>query len=187
MRMMNDILRPLLDACVIVFLDDILIYSSSRDQHYKDVSAVFDLLQQHKLYVKMSKCEFFKQELVFLGHIVGKGSVKMCPDKLDAIRTWPEPTNIHELRSFLGACSYYRKFIKDFSKVAAVLFDLTKNESQQWTWRDEHKMTFNQLKDALIKGPVLQLPNHSKDWIMFCDASGHVLVVYWHSMMIKAI
>ena len=74
----------------------------------------------------MSKCEFFKHEVQFLGHIVGKGSVKMCPDKLDAIRTWPTPTNIHELRSFLGMCGYYRKFVKGFSEIAAPLFDLTK-------------------------------------------------------------
>src|SRR4051794_26963699 len=99
--MMNDILRPLIDTCVIVFLDDILIYSSTKEKHYEDVSSVFDLLKQHKLYVKLSKCDFFKHELEFLGHIVGKGSVKMCADKLDAIRTWPAPINIHALRSFL--------------------------------------------------------------------------------------
>ena len=119
MRMMNDILRPLIDTCVIVFLDDILIYSPTIEQHYKDVSAVFDLLKENKLYVKMSKCEFFKDELEFLGHIVGKGSVQMCPDKLHAIRTWPAPTSIHELRSFLGLAGYYRRFVKDFSMIAS--------------------------------------------------------------------
>ena len=81
MRMMNDILRPLIDTCVIVFLDDILIYSPTREQHYKDVSAACNLLQQNKLYVKMSKCEFFRHEVQFLGHIVVRGSVKMCPEQ----------------------------------------------------------------------------------------------------------
>src|ERR1700730_13569835 len=172
MRMMNDILRPLIDTCVIVFLDDILIYSATLDQHYKDVSSVFDLLKQNKLYVKMSKCEFFKHEVQFLGHIVGKGSVKMCPDKLDAIRTWPAPTNVHELRSFLGMCGYYRKFVKGFSDIAAPLFDLTKDDQREYAWREIHQQSFEQLRDALLTGPVLKLPDHKKDWIMYCDASG---------------
>src|SRR3984893_11168365 len=171
-RMMNDILRPLIDACVIVFLDDILIYSPTIEQHYKDVSAVFDLLKGNKLYVKMGKCEFFKDELEFLGHIVGKGSVKMCPDKLDAIRIWPVPTNVHELRSFLGMCGYYRKFVKGFSDIAAPLFDLTKNDQLDYIWKEEHQQSFEQLRDALLTGPVLKLPDHKKDWIMYCDASG---------------
>jgi hypothetical protein len=172
MRMMHDILRPLIDTCVIVFLDDILIYSPAMEQHYKDVSAVFDLLKQHKLYVKMSKCEFFKHELEFLGHIVGKGSVKMCPDKLDAIRTWPVPTNIHDLRSFLGMCGYYRKFVKGFSDIATPLFDLTKKDQRHYNWQDVHQYSFEQLREALLTGPVLQLPDHNKDWIMYCDACG---------------
>jgi hypothetical protein len=172
MRMMNDILRPLMDTCVIVFLDDILIYSSTIEQHYKDVSSVFDLWQENKLYVKMSKCEFFRHEVQFLGHIVGKGYVKMCPDKLDAIHTWPAPKNVHELKSFLGMCGYYRKFVKGFSEIAAPLFDLTKADQREYAWREIHQQSFEQLRNALLNGPVLKLPDHNKDWIMYCDASG---------------
>ena len=146
-----------------MFLDDILIYSATRQQHYTDVAAVFNLLQQHKLYVKMSKCEFFKHEVEFLGHIVGKGSVKMCPDKLNAIRTWLVPTNIHELRSFLGMCGYYRKFVKGFSEIASPLFDLTKGDQRCYEWKDMHQHAFEQLRDALLNGPVLKLPDHNKD------------------------
>ena len=174
MRMMNDILRPFLDVCVIVFIDDILIYSETEEQHHLDVCRVFDLLRQHKLYVKLSKCEFFKHEVEFLGHIVGNGQIKMCPSKVDAILQWPTPTTVTDIRSFLGLCNYYRKFIRGFSTIASSLTDITKNDTT-FTWSSKQQVSFDQLKHAITSAPVLQLPNQSFPWILHTDASGYAV------------
>jgi len=122
--LLADIKRPLLDKCVIVFIDDILVYSETEEQQYKDVSAVFNILRQQKLYIKMCKCEFFKAELEFLGHIVGNGVIKMSKDKVDTILKWPPLKSVADVRCFLGLCNYYRKFIQEFSQLAAPLTDL---------------------------------------------------------------
>ena len=174
MRMMNDILRPLLDVCVIVFIDDILIYSETENQHHNDVCKVFDLLRQHQLYVKLSKCEFFKHEVEFLGHIVGNGQIKMCPSKVDAILQWPIPSSITDIRSFLGLCNYYRKFIQGFSTIASPLIELTKNDIP-FVWSSKQQVAFDQLKHAITSAPVLQLPNQSYPWILYTDASGYAV------------
>ena len=116
MAMMNNILRSELDKCVIVYLDDILIYSGTQEQHIKDVCHVFDILKQHELYVKLSKCEFGKTQVEFLGHVVGGGNISMAPDKVRVVQDWPTPKSPHELRQFLGMCNYYRKFIKNYSE-----------------------------------------------------------------------
>src|SRR6202171_51855 len=174
MRMMNDILRPFLDVCVIVFIDDILIYSETEEQHHLDVCRVFDLLRQHKLYVKLSKCEFFKHEVEFLGHVVGNGQIKMCPSKVDAILQWPTPTTVTDIRSFLGLCNYYRKFIRGFSTIASSLTDITKNDTT-FTWSSKQQVSFDQLKHAITSAPVLQLPNQSFPWILHTDASGYAV------------
>ena len=102
MKLMNEVLRPLLDKCVIVFIDDILVYSETEEQHYKDVSAVFDILRQQKLYIKLSKCEFFKAELEFLGHVVGNGVIKMSKDNVDTILKWPPLKSVADVRPFWG-------------------------------------------------------------------------------------
>jgi hypothetical protein len=172
MKLMNEVLRPLLDKCVIVFIDDILIYSSSEEQHYRDVSAVFNVLRQHKLYIKLSKCSFFKAEVEFLGHIVGHSTIKMSKDKLDTIMTWPSPKSVTEVRSFLGLCNYYRKFIQGFSQVAAPLTDLLK-DGREIVWSKAEQVAFDRLKRAMSTAPVLKLPDHSKPWLLFTDASGY--------------
>ena len=172
MQMMNDVLQPLVDKCVIVFLDDILIYSATEEQHYQDVSAVFTLLRQHQLRVKMSKCDFFKPEVEFLGHIVGDGSVKMCPSKIAAIVEWPTPRSTHDVRSFLGLCGYYRKFVQAFSKIATPLYALTKADTP-FSWPTEADQAFASLKTAMTSAPVLALPDHDRSWIMYTDASNY--------------
>ena len=172
MQMMNDLLRPLLDSCVAVFIDDVIIWSTTEQQHYKDVTAVFDILQQNQLAVKMSKCDFFKEEVTFLGHVVGRGSVRMCPDKLAAIVEWPTPHTTTDVRAFLGLCGYYRKFVKGFSSIAKPLYELTSGDAViQWTPAAEQ--SFTDLKHALTTAPVLALPDHEKPWSMFTDASGY--------------
>jgi hypothetical protein len=125
MRVMNDVLRPFLDDCVIVYLDDILIFSKSREEHVKHVKQVLDVLKKEKLFLKMSKCEFGKTSLIYLGHIVGGGELKIDPSKVKVILEWPKPNNVTEVRSFLGAAQYWRKFIANFSSIAAPLHAVT--------------------------------------------------------------
>jgi hypothetical protein len=111
MRVMNDVFRPFIDDFVIVYLDDILIFSRTWEEHVKHVKHVLDILVREKLYVKMLKCEFGKTYLVYLGYIVGGGELKIDPSKVEVIVNWPKPNNVTDVRSFLGAAQYWRKFI----------------------------------------------------------------------------
>ena len=103
MRVMNDVLRPFLDDCVIVYLDDILIFIKSCEEHVKHVKQVLEVLRKEKLFLKMSKCEFGKTSLIYLGHIVGGGELKIDPFKIKVILEWPKPNNVTEVRSFFGS------------------------------------------------------------------------------------
>ena len=172
MQLMNDTLKPLIHKCVIVYLDDILIYSTTKQQHIQDVRSVFDILRSSRLYVKPSKCEFGSTELEFLGHIVGHGCMKMSPQKVSAIQEWPIPTNVTEIRSFLGLATYYRRFVRDFSSIAAPMYELTK-DSIPFVWGMEQQKSFDTLKQCIISSPIIRLPDFNKDWIMYTDASGY--------------
>ena len=125
MRVMNDVLRPFIVYFVIVYLDDIFIFKKSRDEHVMHVNKVLDVLKKEKLLLKMSKCEFGKTSLVYLGHIFGGGELKIYPYKVEAIMNWPKPNTLIEVRSFLGATQYWRKFIANFSSIIAPLHALT--------------------------------------------------------------
>ena len=114
MRLMNDVLRPFLDDFVIVYLDDILIFSKTWEEHLKHVKQTLDVLKREKLYIKLSKCEFGKTSLNYLGHIVGGGELKIDPSKVAVIVNWPNPKSSTEVRSFLGATQHWRKFISNF-------------------------------------------------------------------------
>ena len=125
MRVMNDVLRPFLDEIVNVYLDGILIINKSRDEHFMHVNKVLDVLKKEKLFLKMSKCEFGKTYLGYLGYIVGGGDLKIDPSKVEVILNWPKPNTVTEVRSFLVAAQYWRKFIANFSSIAATLHALT--------------------------------------------------------------
>jgi hypothetical protein len=130
---MNDVLRPFLDDFVIVYLDDILIFSKSREEHIEHVKKVLDVLRKEQLFLKLSKCEFGKTSLIYLGHIVGGGELKIDPSKVKVILEWSRPNNVTEVRSFLGAAQYWRKFIANFSSIAAPLHDMTSvKQGFQW-------------------------------------------------------
>jgi hypothetical protein len=122
---MNDVLRPFLDDCVIAYLDDILIFRKSSEEHVKHVKQVLDVLRKKKLFLKMSKCEFGKTSLIYLGHIVGGGELKSDPSKVKVILEWPKPNNVIEVRIVLGEAQYWRKFIANFSSIAAPLHEVT--------------------------------------------------------------
>ena len=174
MHLMQEIFRPYLDSHVIVFLDDILIYSRTLEEHRKHVRQVLLLLRQHKLYAKKSKCEFFKAKVSFLGHIISKNGIEMDPEKVKAIVEWPAPTNVQEVRSFLGLAGYYRKFIRHFSHICSPITELLKNDTP-FVWSNERQHTFDTLKKAISNAPVLILPNPSFPYIVTTDSSGYAV------------
>lgn len=172
MSMMHQVLNQYIDKCVIVFLDDILIYSETQEQHLRDVRKIFDELRQAKLYVKLSKCEFGLTETEFLGHIVGHGGIRMSPSKVAVIHQWPKPESITDVRSFLGMCNYYRKFVRNYSLIAKPLFDMLRGEAT-FNWSSSAQHAFDTLKQCMSTEPVLVLPDPLKQWFIFTDASGY--------------
>ncbi|GJP53126.1 hypothetical protein CLOM_g12292 [Closterium sp. NIES-68] len=153
---MNEVFRPLLDKCVIVYLDDILFYSTTREQHLKDLDADFSLLQQYRLITKGSKCQFLEQELEFLGHVISIDGVKIDPKKIATIQDWKPPANLHELLSFLGFVNYVRRFIPNMAGVTSPLTDLLK-KGKFYEWGGEQHAAFEQLKLFLTTPPVLRI------------------------------
>ena len=174
MHLMHQSFRQFLDEFVLVFLDDILIYSKTLDEHKSHVRKVLDVLRKEKLFAKESKCEFFKTEVEFLGHHVGRDGVRMMEDKIKAVADWPEPKNVRDIRAFLGTAGYYRKFIKDFSAIAAPLTSLTK-EDVKFEWTPRCQQAFVRLKAAMQSGPVLALPDPSLPFVVQTDASGFAI------------
>ena len=174
MHLMHQAFRPLLDESVLVFLDDILIYSKTLADHKRHVRQVLDILRREKLYAKASKCDFFKSQVEFLGHIVGADGVRMMEDKVKAVQEWPTPTKVGHVRSFLGTAGYYRKFIKDFSKIAAPLSELT-HDNVPFTWGEPQDSAFKTLKAAMQQDPVLILPDPKLPFVVHTDASGYAL------------
>ena len=140
MDLINWVFRPFLDRFMIVFIDDILVYSRSEEEHAMHLRFVLQTLREHQLYAKFSECEFWLDQIAFLGHVVSKDGIQVDPKKIEAIIEWPRPTTVTEVRSFLGLASYYRRFVKDFSKIAAPLIRLTlKNVKFNWIDRcEEH-------------------------------------------------
>ncbi|WVZ92138.1 hypothetical protein U9M48_038225 [Paspalum notatum var. saurae] len=168
--LMNDVLKPYICRFVLVFFDDILIYSPSWADHLRHVKAVFQLLHQHQLFIKQSKCFFEEASVAYLGHIVSAVGVAMDPAKVAAVDAWPRPRTTRALRGFLGLTNYYRKFIAGYGAVARPLTDLLKGSSFTWTADADHAFTV--LKQALLTAPLLQLPDFSKRFVVDTDASG---------------
>ena len=162
--LMNTILQPFLDRFVIVYLDDILIFSDSVEDHQKHLDEVLQALENNQLFAKPSKCTIAAQEVEFCGHLVGNGVVKTTRSKTKLIDDWPIPKNVHEVRQFLGLASYYRRFVRNFATIAAPLSDLLKESDENlrkvknrtiiWTARCQH--AFETLKDALTSEPILR-------------------------------
>ena len=171
MDLMNSIFMPYLDLFVIVFIDDILVYSRSKDEHENHLRAVLQVLRDRELYAKFSKCEFWLDFVAFLGHIVSDAGIAVDTQKIEAVKTWPRPMTPTEVRSFLGLAGYYRRFVEGFSSLSAPLTKLTQKAAKfQWTEACEH--SFQELKDRLTSTPVLALPEGSEGYAVYCDASG---------------
>jgi hypothetical protein len=171
MHLMHETFRKFLDNFVLVFLDDILIYSNTLEEHKDHVQQVLETLRQSKLYAKESKCEFFRTEVEFLGHHVGCDGVRMMQDKVQAVSEWPTPKNVRDVRAFLGTAGYYRKFIRNFSAISAPITELTK-EKVKFEWTSSHQAAFVTLKNAMQSAPVLALPDPKLPYVVHTDASG---------------
>lgn len=171
MHLMNETFRDYLDDFVLCFLDDVLIYSDTLEEHERHVRLVLERLRKVKLYAKLSKCEFFMKEVEFLGHRIGADGLKVMDGKVVAINEWPIPKKVSDIRSFLGLAGFYRKFIKDFSKIAAPLTELTKDDVT-FEWKEEQQRAFDQLKLAAKTAPVLLIADPNLPYVVHTDASG---------------
>ncbi|GJS14097.1 putative reverse transcriptase domain-containing protein [Tanacetum coccineum] len=171
--LMNRVCKPYLDKFVIVFIDDILIYSRMKEDHKVHLRLFLELLTKEKLYAKFSKSEFWLQEVHFLGHVVNQSGIHVDPSKIEAVKNWKAPTTPSEVRSFLGVAGYYRRFIANFSKIAKPLTSLTQ-KNQKYEWGEEQEAAFQTLKNNLCDAPVLSLPDGVEDFVVYCDASNQV-------------
>ncbi len=172
---MNDIFREWLDDFVVVYIDDILVYSNSMEEHVEHLRKVFQRLKENKLYAKFKKCEFEVMEVDFLRHRITQEGLKMNDHKVKAILDWEPPRLVLALRSFLGLASYYRKFIKNFAKIATPLTNLLKKSSRTYEWDEVCNEAFETLKGILEKAPVLKLPDFDKDFEIHFDAFDFVI------------
>ena len=170
MDLMNRVFGPYLDKFVIVFIDDILVYSSSKEEHAEHLRKILQTLREHQLYAKFIKCQFWLDRVAFLGHVVSAEGISVDPQKIEAIVDWKPPTNVTEVRSFLGLAGYYRKFVEGFSKIATPLTKLTRKE-EKFIWSEACQNSFDELKQRLTTAPVLTLPSGSEGFTIYCDAS----------------
>ncbi|KAG8490789.1 hypothetical protein CXB51_014001 [Gossypium anomalum] len=170
MDLMNRIFRPYLDRFVVVFIDDILVYSRNETEHAEHLRLVLRILRDKQLYAKFSKCEFWLREVSFLGHVVSASGIRVDPSKITAILNWKSPRNITEVRSFLGLAGYYRRFVKGFSTIATPMTRLLQKDVK-FVWSEKCQRSFDQLKTYLTEAPVLVQPESGKEFVIFSDAS----------------
>ena len=170
MNLMNKVFMEFLDKFVVVFIDDILIFSKDEEEHEEHLRLVLEKLREHQLYAKFSKCEFWLKEVGFLGHVISGEGITVDPAKVDTVTSWEPPTTVGEIRSFLGLAGYYRRFIENFSKIAKPMTELLKKDTK-FNWTEECEASFQELKKRLVTSPVLILPDQRKDYEVYCDAS----------------
>ncbi|CAG8539325.1 15223_t:CDS:2, partial [Dentiscutata heterogama] len=169
-RLMDKILCPYINKFVVVYLDDITIYSRTFEEHFEHVQLVFRVLREANLKLNLAKCYFFLNSIKFLEHIIGKDGIKTDERLIDKVKNFPTSTNLRQLRGFLGLASYYRRFIQGFSKIAKPLNQLLKKD-ELFNWTTEHRDAFNALKQYLITSPILRYPDFDQPFYVHTDAS----------------
>lgn len=176
MQLMNETFADFHNKFVLVFLDDIIIFSNSLEEHKAHLESVLSRLQDRQLYAKRSKCSLFQQEVEFLGHYVGVNGLRVMEDKLAAVTAWPTPSCVRDVRAFLGLVGFYRRFIKDFSRIALSLTALTRTVTgAPFSWGAIQQAAFDKLKLGLQRAPVLVLPDPKLPWVVHTDASGFAI------------
>ncbi|GJZ07377.1 putative reverse transcriptase domain-containing protein [Tanacetum coccineum] len=170
MDLMNRVCKPFLDKFVIVFIDDILIYSKDKQEHEEHLKAILEFLNKEELYAKFSKCEFWIPKVQFLGHMIDSQGIHVDPTKIKSLKYWASPKSPMEIHQFLGLGGYYRIFIEGFSKIAKPMTKLTQKKVM-FVWGDKQEAAFQLLKQKLCSAPILALLKGSEDFIAYCDAS----------------
>jgi hypothetical protein len=161
---------PYLDKFIIVFNDDILVYSKDEAEHAKHLRIVLQTLQEHQLYAKFRKCEFWLDKVEFLGHVITKEGIAVNPSKVQSVLDWPALKNVKEVRGFFGMAGYYRRFVEGFSKIVGPITKLLR-KNVPFIWDEKCKKSFQELKDKLTTTPVLAVLEPGKDYTVYCDAS----------------
>jgi hypothetical protein len=174
MYMMNKVFMEYLDKFIVVFIDDILVYSRNEEEHEGHLRLVLQKLWDHKLHAKLSKCEFWLKQFAFLGHVVSKGGISMDPRKVQDVLSWKAPTSVNDIQSFLGLAGYYQRFIKGFSKISKPMTELLKKD-MQFMWTPACESCFQELKKRPTTAPILVMPDMEKPLSIYCNTSGQGL------------
>ena len=172
---------------MMVYLDDIIIFSRNQHEHLKHIQIIFQKLIDAGLKLKESKCDFFKKEIHYLGHLISSEGIHPLLEKLDTIRNMPRPKTPKEIKQFLGLCGYYRKFVPRFSDIAWPLSKLTAHDAV-FVWYKQCELSFQMLKDILVSAPILKYPDTSKPYTIFTDASKYGwagVLMQEHTSMLK--
>lgn len=168
--LMNRIFHPEIDNFVVVYLDDILVFSKNMEEHRAHLARVLEVLKEHQLYAKWKKCSFAQASISYLGHVIDKEGIHTDPDKIKVVRDWKPPKNAQGVRSFLGLANFFRRFIQGFADIAHPLYDLTKKKAT-FVWQTIHEEAFEKLKQALISAPVVVAPLPGTNFVVMTDAS----------------
>ncbi|XP_048496458.1 uncharacterized mitochondrial protein AtMg00860-like [Beta vulgaris subsp. vulgaris] len=166
---MNQVFKTLLRKCVLIFFDDILVYSKTLEEHWQHLAWVFELMREHQMFIKASKCVFVIDNIEYLGHFISANGVETDPNKVSAALAWPVPRTVKELRSFLGLTGYYRKFVKSYAAISKPLTYLLKLGA--FGWNETAEQAFKQWKEALASVPVLAILDFKKSFEVETDAS----------------
>ena len=169
-ELMDKVLGPIKNQFAKAYLDDILIYSKTEEEHVQHIQQIFQRLEDAGLKLKPSKCDFFKKEVRYLRHVLSADGIKPDPDKASVIKQLRVPNTVREIRSVVGMASYYRKFIPNFSDVVKPLTELTKKNAK-FMWNEKRQTAFDRIKQALASAPVLAHPDFSRPFRLYTDAS----------------
>jgi hypothetical protein len=174
MYLMNKVFMEYLDKFLVVFIDDILVYLRSEEEHEEHLRLALQKLREHSLYTKLSKCEFWMKQVAFLGHVISKGGISMDPSKVQDVLSWNAPMSVGNIWSFLGLAGYYRRFIEGFSKISKPMTELLEKD-KKFEWISACEASFQELKKRLTTTPILMMPDIEKSFSIYCDASGQGL------------
>jgi hypothetical protein len=171
MYLMNSVFMPELDKFVVVFINDILVYLKNEAEQAKHLHTLLQRLREHRLFAKLSKCDFLLTEIKLLGHTISKGGIAVDPDKVQEVMNWKPPTTVHQIQSFLGLARFYRRFIPDFSRIAKPMIELLKRGAK-FESGQKCEDAFHTLWQHMTTAPVLAQPDNNRPFDVYCDASG---------------
>jgi hypothetical protein len=171
MYLMNKVFMEYLVKFIVVFIDDILVYSRSEEEHEEHLHLALQKLWEHRLYAKLSMCEFWMKQVAFLGHVISKGGISVDLSKVQDVLSWNAPTSVGDIQSFLGLAGHYRRFIEGFSKISKPMTELLEKD-KKFEWTFACKVSFQELKKRLTNAPILVMLDMEKPFSIYCDASG---------------